>query len=143
MGKSFMKPPEEAKRELVLQWLAKADDDWRLSHRLATDPESYAEATAFHAQQAAEEYLKAFLTWHQIEFPKTHDIKRLLKLASTRDPNLAGELPDAADLTAYAVEYRYPGEYPPVTTDDAASAVAVADRVRDHVRRRLPVDVLD
>ena len=69
------------------------------------------------------------------------DIKRLLKLASARDPNLAGELPDAADLTAYAVEYRYPGEYPPVTTDDATSAVA--DRVRDHVRRRLPVNILD
>lgn len=136
-----MKPPEEAKRELVLQWLKKAEDDWRLSHRLAMDSESYAEATAFHAQQAVEKYLKAFLTWHQVEFPKTHDIKRLLKLAGACDPSLMEKLPDAADLTAYAVEYRYPGEYPPVTTDDATSAVAVADRVRDQIRRRLPADI--
>jgi HEPN domain-containing protein len=133
-----MKPPEEAIRELVVQWLQKAEDDWRLSRRLAVDPESYAEATAFHAQQAVEKYLKAFLTWHQVEFPKTHDIKRLLQLASARDPSLTEELPDAADLTAYAVEYRYPGEYPPVTMDDAASAVAVADRVRDYICKRLP-----
>ena len=126
-----MKPPEEAKEELVRQWLAKAEDDWRLSRRLAMDTEPYAAATAFHAQQAVEKYLKAFLTWHQVEFPKTHDIKRLLKLASTRDPSLTEELSDAADLTAYAVEYRYPGEYPPVTTEDAARAVEVADRVRD------------
>lgn len=128
---------------MAVQWLEKAEDDWRLSHRLAVDPESYMEATAFHAQQAVEKYLKAFLTWHQVEFPKTHDIKRLLKLASARDPSLTEELADAADLTAYAVEYRYPGEYPPVTTNDAARAVGVADRVRDHIRRRLPADMLD
>jgi HEPN domain-containing protein len=134
-----MKPPEEARQELVARWVAKAEDDWRLCHRLITDAQSYAEATAFHAQQAVEKYLKAFLTWHQVEFPKTHDIKRLLKLAGAKDPSLAEELSDAADLTAYAVEYRYPGEYAPVTRDDAAEAVAVADRVREQVRRRLPV----
>ncbi len=134
-----MKPPEEAKRELAAQWLMKAEDDWRLCRRLAMDSESYAEATAFHAQQAVEKYLKAFLTWHQIEFPKTHDIKRLLKLVSARDPSLTEELSDAADLTVYAVQYRYPGEYPPVTTADATGAVAMADRVRDEIRKRLSV----
>ncbi len=134
-----MKPSEEAKQKLARQWLEKAEDDWRLSRRLVMDSESYAAATAFHAQQAVEKYLKAFLTWHQIEFPKTHDIKRLLKLASARDPSVTEALPNAADLTVYAVEYRYPGEYPPVTADDAASAVAVADRVRDYVRNRLAV----
>jgi HEPN domain-containing protein len=138
-----MRPPEEAKRELVARWLTKAEDDWRLCHRLATDSEPYAEATAFHAQQAVEKYLKAFLTWLQLEFPKTHDIKRLLKLAQARDPSLAEELSNAADLTAYAVEYRYPGEYPPVTADEAADAVAMADRVRDQIRRRLPADTSD
>ncbi len=132
-----MRPPEEGKRELVRQWLEKAEDDWRLSHRLAMDSEPYAEATAFHAQQAVEKYIKAFLTWHQLEFPKTHDIKRLLKLGGECDPRLTQELSDAADLTAYAVEYRYPGEYPPVTTDEATRAVAMADRVRDQIRRRL------
>lgn len=137
-----MRPPEEARRELVARWLEKAEDDWRLCHRLTTDSEFHGEAIAFHAQQAAEKYLKAFLTWHQVEFPKTHDIKRLLKLASTPDPSLTAELFDAADLTAYAVEYRYPGEYPPVTVNDAASAVTVADRVRDQVRERLPADLL-
>ena len=90
-----------------------------------------------------EKYLKAFLTWHQVEFPKTHDIKRLLKLASAHDPSLAAELSDAPDLTAYAVEYRYPGEYPPVTAEDTARAVTVADRVRDRIRKRLPVGEME
>ncbi len=137
-----MRPPEEARRELVARWAAKAEDDWRLCHRLVTDS-SYAEAAAFHAQQAVEKYLKAFLTWHQVEFSKTHDIKRLLKLAGAQDPSLVEALSDAADLTAYAVEYRYPGEYAPVTRDDAAEAAAVADRVREQIRRRLPADEPD
>ncbi len=134
-----MRPPEEGKRELVRQWLEKTEDDWRLSHQLASDSGPYAEATAFHAQQAAEKYLKAFLTWHQIEFPKTHDIKRLIKLVNEHDHGLAQELSDAAALTAYAVDYRYPGEYPPVATDEAGRAVTVADHVRDQIRQRLPV----
>ncbi len=132
-----MRSPEEGKRELVRQWLEKGHDDWRLCHRLLTDSELYAEATAFHAQQAAEKYLKAFLTWHQVEFPKTHDIKHLLKLVSTCDPDLAEQLSDAASLTTYAVEYRYPGEYPPVTTDEVANAVSTADLVREQICERL------
>ncbi|MBW1960508.1 MAG: HEPN domain-containing protein [Deltaproteobacteria bacterium] len=36
----------------------------------------------FHAQQCAEKYLKAFLTFKNIDFPKTHDIGELLALVS-------------------------------------------------------------
>jgi HEPN domain-containing protein len=134
-----MKPPDGPIRELARHWLEKADDDWRLCHRLLADSEPYAEATAFHAQQAAEKYLKALLTWHQVEFPKTHDIKRLLKLVSACDPDVAEGLSDAANLTAYAVEYRYPGEYPPVTMDEASNAVSIADHVREEICKRLPI----
>ena len=43
-----MKPPEQVRRELVQQWIQRAEDDWRLTHRLAADQEPYTEATAFH-----------------------------------------------------------------------------------------------
>jgi len=33
-----MKPPEQIKRELVAQWLDKAEADAHLCHRLAGDP---------------------------------------------------------------------------------------------------------
>lgn len=55
-----MKPLEQVKRELTRQWLKKAEDDWRLCHHLISDPEPYLEGIAFHAQQAAEKYIKAF-----------------------------------------------------------------------------------
>ena len=132
-----MKPPEQVKRELVTQWLDKAEADAHLCHRLAGDAQPYSEAIAFHAQQAVEKYLKAYLTWQQVEFPKTHDIQRLLELLATCDQALADSLTEAAALTPYAVEYRYPGDYPPATPDDVARAVALTDRVRSQINTYL------
>jgi len=40
------------------------------------------ENVGFHAQQAAEKFIKAFLVRHQIEFPKTHDIGLLRQLVA-------------------------------------------------------------
>ena len=100
------------------------------------------EGIAFHAQQAAEKYLKAFLTWHQVEFPKTHDIERLLSLVGSCDEALASQLCEASELTPYGVEYCYPGDYPPVTSEDAKRAVFLASQVRDQIRGRLPADIL-
>lgn len=69
-----MQPPEEAKRKLFAEWIRKADDDFRVAELLANEGSGLTGPIAFHAQQAVEKYLKAFLTWHQIGFPKTHDI---------------------------------------------------------------------
>lgn len=77
------------------------------------------------------------LVWHQVEFPKTHDIKRLLDLLAGVDPVLAGASVGAVELTPYGVEYRYPGEYPPVDADSASSARAVARQICREVALRI------
>ena len=65
-----MKPPDEALVLLVRQWIAKAEVDYRTAERLVRDDEPIRESIAFHCQQTAEKYLKAFLVWRQVEFPK-------------------------------------------------------------------------
>lgn len=55
---------------------------------------------AFHSQQSAEKSLKAFLTFRQTEFPKTHDIGELLALVAGTDAGLAASLHPAVLLTA-------------------------------------------
>jgi len=40
---------------------------------------------AFHAQQAVEKFIKAYLVKNQIEFRKTHDIGKLINLIETKD----------------------------------------------------------
>jgi hypothetical protein len=51
---------------------------------------------------------------------------------------LAESLGDAAQLTPYGVEYRYPGEYPAVPTAAAKESVALARKVLAGVLRSLP-----
>ena len=76
-----MRPPEEVRREHVKQWLVRADEDFGLAKQLVLENSPYIHAICFHAQQAAEKYLKAFLVHSNVEFPKTHDIDKLLNLS--------------------------------------------------------------
>lgn len=138
-----MKDPEAVKLEFTCNWMRKAEGDIKSATHLLNGGEDCMFGAAFHAQQAAEKYLKAFLVWHQVEFPKTHDIGKLLVLAAGVVPDLPDILTEAKTLTPFGVDYRYPGDYPDVTLEHAESAVALASRVRDEIRRRLPDQPLD
>ena len=83
-----MRPPEDEIRRLVGDWIAKADLDFDTAVRLVAE-ERFRDIVAFHAQQSTEKYLKAVLTRHQVEFPKTHVIRRLLILLDPAAPVLA------------------------------------------------------
>ncbi|MCX6550713.1 MAG: HEPN domain-containing protein, partial [Acidobacteria bacterium] len=88
----FMKPPDEIRREIVAQWVARADEDLSVARHLLAEKLPYHGAIGFHAQQAAEKFLKAYLVAHQVEFPKTHDLGRLLDLIAPVDGALATAL---------------------------------------------------
>jgi HEPN domain-containing protein len=64
-----MRPPEEEIRLLVAEWIRKADLDFKTAVRLSAEGE-FRDVVGFHAQQAAEKYLKALLTRRQIEFKR-------------------------------------------------------------------------
>jgi HEPN domain-containing protein len=122
--------------DFVQGWLKKAEGDLRASEvMMAADLEDWF-AAAFHAQQAAEKFLKAFLVRHQIPFPKTHDISQLLDLAAKAERLLKTELASAAQLTPFGVEFRYPGEEV-ADRETAQDALQEAKRVKEAVLRRL------
>lgn len=131
-----MRPPEEIKKELLNQWLSKADEDFWAAEQLMEECR-FPGVVGFHAQQAAEKYLKAFLTWHQVEFPKTHDIGKLLDLVSTVNDILASSLQDANILSVYGVDIRYPGDIPELTIQEAEKTVTLAEKVRDAIKAAL------
>jgi len=79
-------------RELTLSWFKKGDNDLKTAqHCLSLEPPP-TDTICFHAQQCAEKYLKGFLSFHQIYFPKTHDIENLVKLCSEIGPEIGREL---------------------------------------------------
>lgn len=91
----------------------------------------------FHCQQAAEKYIKAFLTLHQVEFPKSHNIRELLDLVATVDETIAEDLKPATVLTPYGVEARYPGDLPVPSQAEAQTALSLARVVVNTIASRI------
>jgi HEPN domain-containing protein len=125
-----MKPPDKIRDEFVHQWLLRAEEDFNAAKSLIAYGASFISTVCFHSQQAAEKYLKAFLTYHQVEFPKTHDIDELLDMIAPIDSKLSESLRDVIILTNYGVDVRYPGDFPNVTSGDAQQAIQMAEKVR-------------
>ena len=136
-----MKPPENIIRLLVRQWLDKAEQDLKAAEALLSLEPPLFYPACFHAQQAAEKFLKAFLTWQQIEFPKTHSVGELLDLAERANASLAADLKAATALTPYGVEVRYPAEAPEPTRAQTAKAIKLAQKVRQRVWSILPGEI--
>jgi HEPN domain-containing protein len=133
-----MRLPEQAKRKVVADWLLKAQNDFGLVEFLVDQGGVFPSQIAFHCQQAAEKYLKAFLTWFEVIFPKTHDLEVLLNLVAGVNAGMAKELWHVIVLTPYGVEMRYPGDRPEVTVEEAREAVELARLVRERVMGVLP-----
>lgn len=95
------------------------------------------DAACFHAQQAAEKYLKSFLAAQGVDFPRTHNLSKLLDACGDVDPSLNQLSEVVAPLTPYAVELRYDFEFWP-TTEAAQEARTAAIAVREAIVARLP-----
>ena len=132
-----MRQREEVKKVLVQQWLDKAEQDMKAAELLQAAEPPFLYPACFHAQQAAEKYLKALLTWHQIEFPKTHVIETLLDLIEPAEAETASSIRESAELTPYGVDIRYPGEQPDPSREETSEAVKLARKVRDAVLSRV------
>ncbi len=89
----------------------------------------------FHAQQCAEKYLKALLTFRNIKFPHTHDLVALYQLCQ-KEGILISINEDYLDiLSAYSVEVRYPGLLP--TIEEAKESIQIAKIIRKFSRKLL------
>jgi HEPN domain-containing protein len=132
-----MKQPEVVLRDLVRQWFAKAELDYRAAERLVRDPEPLREIIAFHCQQAAEKYLKALLVSLQIEFPKTHDLEELLELLAPVRSDVAATLEGIEVLSPFGVKIRYPGDFPELLPGQEQTVFDLAHRTREVIMAQL------
>ncbi len=122
------------------EWLRIAKTDLAVSQNLATHTE-FASQASFHAQQAAEKTIKAFLVWHQERFKKDHDIRYLGDLALSKDPSLSALIDEAVCLNPYAVTTRYPGFSDEIEEEAVQEAINIAEKVYNEILARLPKKV--
>jgi len=127
-------PPDP---HVIRQWLERASADLRVADLVQADPSLIAE-TGFHCQQAAEKALKAYLTFHGVEFDWSHNINYLLRLCRAKDLSFAQFEPSAARLTQFAVQFRYPTSEPIPAIEESLDALSIARQIIQFVLQRLP-----
>jgi len=89
-------------------WLVKVSSDVGSAEVLLR--EGYIENSCFHAQQACEKTLKAYLSLHEDEPEWTHDLRKLCKTCMRYDAEFEAVLDDASELTQFISRTRYPGD---------------------------------
>lgn len=118
----------DARNELVLLSIRKAQEDMVLLEKIVDDDDISSEIVGFHAQQAIEKLLKALLVSKIIPFRRTHDLGELLDIFSENGIEVPDTLCDIDDLTPFAVEYRYDLLIP--TNNEVFSREGALERVK-------------
>ncbi len=123
-------------KPLTHEWVKKAEGDFISAQReyRARRLPNY-DAACFHAQQCAEKYLKACLQEKNIPFGKTHNLSALLDLLIPLESSWEMTRPFLLALTAFAIDFRYPGEF--ADKKLARDAVKMVLEVRRHARQFL------
>ncbi|MBI5205967.1 MAG: HEPN domain-containing protein [Nitrospirae bacterium] len=117
------------------QWTVFADDDLRIArHAFKLSSSCPYRIIAYHAQQCAEKYLKAFLVYKNVDFPYTHKLSRLLELCLPYG-SWVEKLRAAEELTPYAVTARYPEQREKVSKKDALRTIEIASLVKKTMRK--------
>ena len=131
----------KAKRAEIQKWLIKSQHDLGSARRLMEGDEPYLDTGVYHCQQAAEKALKAFLTYHDIVFEKTHDLRVLLEQSISVEPAFEQWREVAEELTPYAVQFRYPGDVLEPSMSETEQALQHAQAFVDFILRLLPEEV--
>ena len=132
-----------ARPRSVESWLRDADIDLSVIDALLVANVVPWPAVCFHAQQAAERFLKAVVIRRWLQPDRSHDLTKILLACRNAGDALPGLDADCALLSAYAVDtrYRWHGfDQEPIldpSTDAGQEAVAAMRRIVDAARALL------
>jgi HEPN domain-containing protein len=84
-----------------------------------------------------EKLLKAFLTYHNIQFPRTHLLETLRQICLELDEEFRNL--NFKNLSIYAVEVRYPDEFDIPPIEEANECVEIALQIKDFILNKLNI----
>ncbi len=118
--------------DIVALLIRKSEQDEKALRTLLSDPEIDTEILGFHAQQAIEKLLKAWLCHSGIDYPKNHQLGLLLELAQANHLSFPDSLNDVILLSPFATVFRY--DALPLDADmDRHSLLQLVEQVRSFV----------
>jgi HEPN domain-containing protein/predicted nucleotidyltransferase len=117
------------------EWINRARNNLARAGQVA--PDAYLEDLCFDAKQAAEKAIKAVFIRRGLQFPYVHDLRQLLQLLNQGGSKVPKYVWRAGDLTRFAFEARYPGQFPPVTPRPYRRALRIAKDVVRWAERQI------
>lgn len=121
-------------------WLVKAANDMlNIENNLAAENIPW-DTVCFHAQQAAEKTIKAYLAYHSMPITRTHDLVALLSKATVVESNLEQLRTSCQRLNYYAVSSRYPDDLFEPDEKEGKEMVTISRKIQEAVREVLPKD---
>jgi HEPN domain-containing protein len=94
------------------------------------------EDLCFQSQQAAEKALKGLLIYYGVEPEFTHNVEMLLKELK-QFTDIPENIKEAAQLTNYAVQTRYPGEYDEITKEEYEESIKIAKDCLEWIENKI------
>lgn len=120
----------------VTDWLVRADEDILMAE-LAIKNDGPPNLICFHAQQAAEKCLKAFLSFRGFTIRKIHDLPALIAECAKFDTAFLELKEDTIYLTQFYIETRYPGDMPTFNITEAKKALNVALNIKKFILSKI------
>ena len=125
---------KKEKSEYIKNWLFRANEDIAVIESLAgINFEFYTSTICFHAQQASEKFLKAFLIYQDIDFPKTHDLDFLLMECQKIDKHSFDI--DLKSLTDFGVSIRYPDDFYVPGVNETKEYIIIATEIKNLIEK--------
>jgi HEPN domain-containing protein len=124
-------------RKTALMMLELASDDLTVLEEMSGSSRISDRAFGFHAQQAVEKALKAWLAFAGVDYPKTHDLAELLALLLERGQPIPDAFRRLDCLTDFAVLIRYTISETLVDKIDRPALVLEVSELVEHVRRHV------
>lgn len=125
-------------KPITQEWVKKAEKDFSSAQLLASQTHPDFDLICFLSQQCVEKYLKACLQEADIYFPKTHLLPALLDLLLSTEDNWNEVRLASKTLSAYSVEFRYPGAW--ATEELASQALKDCDQIRQLAMQHLKLE---
>jgi HEPN domain-containing protein len=114
----------------VMEWLQIADDDLDSAVLLNGAVRKHNEIICYLCAQAAEKYLKAYLTYQDIIPEKTHNLTFLNKLCIEKDNEFQNISSLCNILNRFANDIRYPHKYE-VNGNDVNLSIDAVETIRN------------
>ena len=115
------------------KWFKKAEGDLMIIQNIIRLKDAPYDLCCFHAQQAAEKYLKAYLVVRNTAFPKTHDLVQLIQICLSFNNSFNDILKISYRLSEYGTTPRYPDGVDDIELEESKQAYQNALIIKEFI----------